>query len=215
MPPLPLLFAGGEDGEEEPFLEPAWPHLQLVYEFLLRFIVSAEVKAKSAKKYIDSAFCRCVRAAGAAVCGVLVACSGLGVGLRSCMHAYSARVRNLRLSLGAAVCGLQPPRSLHPRACWLPSCPVPPLPSSPPLPRSRLIEMFDSEDPRERDYLKTILHRIYGKFMSHRSLIRKSISHVFYRFVYETEKHNGVRAGEGIGRGRVWWCGGWVAGVAE
>lgn len=28
--------------------------------------------------------------------------------------------------------------------------------------------------------------------MSHRSLIRKAISHVFYRFVYETEKHNGV-----------------------
>ena len=28
---------------------------------------------------------------------------------------------------------------------------------------TRLIEMFDSEDPRERDYLKTILHRIYGE----------------------------------------------------
>ena len=55
-----------------------------------------------------------------------------------------------------------------------------------------LIELFDSEDPRERDYLKTILHRIYGKFMSHRSFIRKTISNVFYRFVYETERHNGV-----------------------
>ena len=29
----------------------------------------------------------------------------------------------------------------------------------------QLLELFDSEDPRERDYLKTILHRIYG--MSH------------------------------------------------
>jgi serine/threonine-protein phosphatase 2A regulatory subunit B' len=57
---------------------------------------------------------------------------------------------------------------------------------------TRFLELFDSEDPRERDYLKTILHRIYGKFMSHRSLIRKAISHVFYRFVYETEKHHGV-----------------------
>jgi serine/threonine-protein phosphatase 2A regulatory subunit B' len=55
-----------------------------------------------------------------------------------------------------------------------------------------IIELFDSEDPRERDYLKTILHRIYGKFMSHRSFIRKAISNVFYRFVYETERHNGV-----------------------
>jgi Protein phosphatase 2A regulatory B subunit (B56 family) len=27
----------------------------------------------------------------------------------------------------------------------------------------RLLDLFDSEDPRERDYLKTILHRIYGK----------------------------------------------------
>jgi serine/threonine-protein phosphatase 2A regulatory subunit B' len=105
---------GGEDGEEEPNMEPSWPHLQLVYELLLRFIVSPEVKAKTAKKWIDGNFC------------------------------------------------------------------------------TRFIEMFDSEDPRERDYLKTILHRIYGKFMSHRSLIRKAISHVFYRFVYETEKHAGV-----------------------
>ena len=31
-----------------------------------------------------------------------------------------------------------------------------------------------------------------GKFMSHRSFIRKSISNVFYQFVYETERHNGV-----------------------
>jgi serine/threonine-protein phosphatase 2A regulatory subunit B' len=73
-------ISGGEDGEEEPYLEPAWPHLQLVYEFLLRFIVSGEVKAKSAKKYIDTIFC------------------------------------------------------------------------------SRLIEMFDCEDPRERDYLKVRTH---------------------------------------------------------
>ena len=35
----------------------------------------------------------------------------------------------------------------------------------------RLLDLFDSEDPRERDYLKTILHRIYGKFMPYLSLI--------------------------------------------
>ena len=34
------------------------------------------------------------------------------------------------------------------------------------------IELFDSEDPRERDYLKTILHRIYGKFMVLRLYIK-------------------------------------------
>ena len=27
----------------------------------------------------------------------------------------------------------------------------------------QLLALFDSEDPRERDFLKTTLHRIYGK----------------------------------------------------
>eukprot|EP00887_Chlorella_sp_A99_P003032 scaffold9.g3032.t1 len=56
----------------------------------------------------------------------------------------------------------------------------------------KLLDLFDSEDPRERDYLKTILHRIYGKFMVHRPFIRKAINYVFYRFVFETERHNGI-----------------------
>jgi len=100
--------------EEEPTLEPTWPHLQIVYEFLLRYVVCQDTDAKAAKKYIDQAFV------------------------------------------------------------------------------VRILELFDSEDPRERDYLKTILHRIYGKFMMHRPYIRRAINHVFYRFVYETERHNGV-----------------------
>jgi len=56
----------------------------------------------------------------------------------------------------------------------------------------QFIALFDSEDPRERDYLKTILHRIYGKFMSLRSYVRREVSNVFFRFVYETERHNGI-----------------------
>jgi len=100
--------------EEEPLLELAWPHLQIVYEFLLRYVVSNETDAKVARKYIDQHFV------------------------------------------------------------------------------VRLLELFDSEDPRERDYLKTILHRIYGKFMVHRPFIRKAINNVFYRFIYETERHNGI-----------------------
>ncbi|KAJ8613670.1 hypothetical protein CTAYLR_003165 [Chrysophaeum taylorii] len=111
---LPPQTEDYDPEEDEPVLEPSWPHLQVVYEFLLRFVVSSEVNAKVAKKFVDAPFCY------------------------------------------------------------------------------RLIELFDSEDPRERDYLKTILHRIYGKFMSHRSFIRKTISNVFYRFVYETERHNGI-----------------------
>ncbi|KAK4401158.1 Serine/threonine protein phosphatase 2A regulatory subunit B' kappa isoform [Sesamum angolense] len=56
----------------------------------------------------------------------------------------------------------------------------------------RIVDLFESEDPRERDCLKAILHRIYGKFMVHRPFIRKCISNVFYRFVFEVEKHNGI-----------------------
>lgn len=100
--------------EEEPTLEPAWPHLQIVYELLLRYVVSPDTDARLARRHVDQAFV------------------------------------------------------------------------------VRLLELFDSEDSRERDYLKTILHRVYGKFMSHRPFIRRSINHVFYRFVFETERHAGI-----------------------
>lgn len=56
----------------------------------------------------------------------------------------------------------------------------------------QLLELFDSEDPRERDFLKTTLHRIYGKFLNLRSYIRRSINNVFFQFVYETERFNGI-----------------------
>ncbi|KAN0133831.1 protein phosphatase PP2A0 B subunit gamma isoform [Lactarius tabidus] len=55
-----------------------------------------------------------------------------------------------------------------------------------------LLELFDSEDPRERDFLKTTLHRIYGKFLNLRAPIRRAINNVFYHFIYETERHNGI-----------------------
>uniref|UniRef100_A0A9J8CG77 Serine/threonine protein phosphatase 2A regulatory subunit n=1 Tax=Cyprinus carpio carpio TaxID=630221 RepID=A0A9J8CG77_CYPCA len=55
-----------------------------------------------------------------------------------------------------------------------------------------LLELFDSEDPRERDCLKTVLHRIYGKFLGLRAFIRKQINNIFLCFVYETEHFSGV-----------------------
>lgn len=100
--------------EEEPSMDPAWPHLHVVYELLLKFVASSETDAKLAKKFIDHSF-------------VL-----------------------------------------------------------------KLLDLFDSEDPREREYLKTVLHRIYGKFMVHRPFIRKAINNIFYQFIFETEKHNGI-----------------------
>uniref|UniRef100_A0A3B4ZVZ4 Serine/threonine protein phosphatase 2A regulatory subunit n=5 Tax=Percomorphaceae TaxID=1489872 RepID=A0A3B4ZVZ4_9TELE len=91
--------------EDEPTLEASWPHLQLVYEFFIRFLESQEFQPSIAKKYIDQKF-------------VL-----------------------------------------------------------------QLLELFDSEDPRERDYLKTVLHRIYGKFLGLRAFIRKQINNIFLRII--------------------------------
>ncbi|WOL10629.1 hypothetical protein Cni_G19388 [Canna indica] len=36
--------------EEDPFLDPAWPHLQLVYELLLRYVISSDTDTKVAKR---------------------------------------------------------------------------------------------------------------------------------------------------------------------
>ncbi|XP_047341794.1 serine/threonine protein phosphatase 2A 59 kDa regulatory subunit B' gamma isoform-like [Impatiens glandulifera] len=108
---LPEIYDVDEDDLK---MESSWPHLQIVYEFLLRFVSSPETEAKLAKRYIDHSFL------------------------------------------------------LH------------------------FLDLFDSEDPREREYLKTILHRIYGKFMVHRPFIRKTINNVFYRYIFETERHNGI-----------------------
>ncbi|KAF6774239.1 hypothetical protein AHF37_06157 [Paragonimus kellicotti] len=40
--------------------------------------------------------------------------------------------------------------------------------------------------------VKTILHRVYGKFLGLRAFIRKQFSNIFYKFIYETECHNGI-----------------------
>ena len=42
-----------------------------------------------------------------------------------------------------------------------------------------LLPLFDSEDPRERDMLKTTLHRVYGKLLPLRAFIRQCFAQVF------------------------------------
>ncbi|CAI5528845.1 unnamed protein product [Closterium sp. Naga37s-1] len=100
---------------KKPTMEAAWPHLQIVYEFLLWYVVSSsETDADDvAKRYIDQEF-------------VL-----------------------------------------------------------------KLLNLFDSEDPRERGYLKTIMHQIYLKFMVHRLFIREAVNKIFYQFI-KSERHNGI-----------------------
>ena len=42
--------------EDEPVLEASWPHLQYVYEFLLRFVVSNETDPKVVKRYAPAGY---------------------------------------------------------------------------------------------------------------------------------------------------------------
>ena len=54
------------------------------------------------------------------------------------------------------------------------------------------MELLDSEEPKEREYLKNILHRIYAKLVPRRKLIRKGISDILNSLVTERVKMNGT-----------------------
>ena len=55
---IKYFFLGAEfdPEEDEPTLEAAWPHLQLVYEFFLRFLESSDFLPSVAKRDIDQKF---------------------------------------------------------------------------------------------------------------------------------------------------------------
>lgn len=50
------MAEGFDPEDEEPVFELAWPHLQLVYEFFLRFVESPGFNSQAAKKHIDQKF---------------------------------------------------------------------------------------------------------------------------------------------------------------
>lgn len=54
------------------------------------------------------------------------------------------------------------------------------------------LELFDSEEPKEREYLKNILHRLYAKLVPRRRMIRKAITETFYNLIHEGYKFNGA-----------------------
>lgn len=56
----------------------------------------------------------------------------------------------------------------------------------------QLLQLFASDDPRERCSLKTLLHRIYGKFLGLRPVIRRHINYIFLEFIYEHEQNSGI-----------------------
>uniref|UniRef100_A0A1B0AK82 Serine/threonine protein phosphatase 2A regulatory subunit n=1 Tax=Glossina pallidipes TaxID=7398 RepID=A0A1B0AK82_GLOPL len=57
---------------------------------------------------------------------------------------------------------------------------------------SELLELFDSEDERERVALKNVLHRIYSNCVNLREFIKKHIVFVLLTFIYETKRFSGV-----------------------
>lgn len=54
------------------------------------------------------------------------------------------------------------------------------------------LELFDSEEGVERDYLKNILHKLYAKLVPRRKMIRKAINECFFALIHETHKFNGA-----------------------
>ena len=54
------------------------------------------------------------------------------------------------------------------------------------------LELFDSEEPKEREYLKNILHRLYAKLVPRRRMIRKALTDNFNTLIHETYKFNGT-----------------------
>ncbi len=48
---------------------------------------------------------------------------------------------------------------------------------------TQMLELFDSEDSRERDYLKTLLHRLYSKRLHLRPFIRQTVNNIFHKYV--------------------------------
>jgi serine/threonine-protein phosphatase 2A regulatory subunit B' len=95
-------------------LEESWPHIHLVYEILLRVIISPYITIKIVKEFLNQKFLR------------------------------------------------------------------------------KLFELFKSPDPRERDYLKTINHRLYSKYMIYRSFIRKLMMTHLLECIYDSQSQYGI-----------------------
>jgi serine/threonine-protein phosphatase 2A regulatory subunit B' len=106
-PPSVTHGAEYDPEEDEPVLEPAFPHLKLVYDIFLQVIESPDFQTRIASRYIHENFV------------------------------------------------------------------------------TNLLDLFNSEDPRERDLLKSTLHRVYGRFLQLRAFIRRSIRDIFLKVVYE------------------------------
>ncbi|XP_071694383.1 serine/threonine protein phosphatase 2A 57 kDa regulatory subunit B' kappa isoform-like [Rutidosis leptorrhynchoides] len=135
--PLPLPAPAGssiispEDDDVITTHSTAWPHIQIVYDILLRMITKQDVKS-----------------------------------LRGDLNCES-KVQNKGPPLGEQFIN----RNFI----------------------INLLTLFNSEDSRERDAVKNIVHRIYSKITSYRSFMRKAMTEVLLHFIYETDhRQNGI-----------------------
>ncbi|PIN19184.1 Serine/threonine protein phosphatase 2A, regulatory subunit [Handroanthus impetiginosus] len=56
-----------------------------------------------------------------------------------------------------------------------------------------LLALFESLDPRERDSLKIVYHKVYLRLHASRSFMRKAMNDVFLYYIFETDKkHCGI-----------------------
>ena len=102
----------GVEAEDE--VDPAWPHLQGIYEFFLQLVINEAVEVRSLKVYVTPQFVQ------------------------------------------------------------------------------EFLELFDSEESVERDYLKNILHKLYAKLVPRRKMIRKAMNECFFALIHENYKFNGA-----------------------
>ncbi|ETO30778.1 protein phosphatase 2A regulatory subunit B, partial [Reticulomyxa filosa] len=108
----PPMYADFDPEEDEPNFDPAWPHVQFVYEFFHKFVMTTDVKLLV--KHMTKEFL------------------------------------------------------------------------------AHTVDLFNSEDPREREYVKMILHRIYGRCMKSRCFIRRTIHQALLLVIYDNVRHNGI-----------------------
>lgn len=100
--------------EEEPLLDQAWPHLELVYEILIRILSLKDSDSTLIGKSIDATFLK------------------------------------------------------------------------------KLLELLDTEDPRERSCLKSVVSKVWNRIATQRSFLRKSMQNVLLRAIYEDYIPNGI-----------------------
>eukprot|EP00002_Diphylleia_rotans_P032889 TRINITY_DN6943_c0_g1_i7.p1 TRINITY_DN6943_c0_g1~~TRINITY_DN6943_c0_g1_i7.p1 ORF type:complete len:478 (+),score=81.50 TRINITY_DN6943_c0_g1_i7:146-1579(+) len=109
-----IEFITSEIQEDIPQFDPAWPHLQLVYGFFVKFLDNNLFDPEVSKKSYDGPFA------------------------------------------------------------------------------SQFVDLFQSQDPRERDFVKKILYKLYAKFFSTRQAIRKAIGNSILEFVFENRPNPGM-----------------------